>query len=405
MAYTSNSSIPTLRDQSYVMLVLMIGTLKRNVFEMVSFNNFPIEQENTMIDFGVKLMEGSITPEAYINKLEAICKSVVSKSIKFTDDTKAHLAGRLNLSRTATTVNQKLGKETEKKVKNDGTLKQISESKTLKEDWFKKAYNWVEMSNRERERWLNKHFPKNGARKNKKLASYGWAEIPYDIKNSPIIPEKMTESESFDPERYKSTDPVYKEDPRYKSLSLDDQLIIDKALAIYGLEEKPITKEKIDSLVKNLRREYDMFNPFTQETIDRIFVTLAPKEWKQFKPEPVVQDMQLNSVIKEDDNEEVAEDTRYELLPFPLRARVQLVMLEMGLIDNPKDLITPFKVDLMIKHLKKVFPNQSERGQYNINKLLIALDPKDWKKLPVEPIKKDFQLNSVIKESINKFYF
>src|SRR5688500_18165114 len=101
MSYT----FPTSKDQSYVMLVLAIGTLKRSIPEMVVFNNFPAEEAQVMVEFGAKVMDGSASPEAYISKLETVVKKLIDKSINFDDYTKEQLLGRLNLSRSATTIN------------------------------------------------------------------------------------------------------------------------------------------------------------------------------------------------------------------------------------------------------------------------------------------------------------
>ena len=236
MSYT----FPSLRDQSYVMLVLATGVLKRSVPEMVVFNNFPEAEEKIMVDFGVKVMEGSASPESYIDKLESVVKKLVGKSIKFDDYIQAQLLGRLNLSRSATTINKTLDKQTAKVVKNDGTMK------------------------------------------------------------------PMTEAEDFDPERFRSTDPVYKNDARYEALPEKDKTQVQVALHTMGLLQafnEPVTTQKIDFLVKRLKKSFSTYSPGGKRAISRILTTLDSQDWKQLKPTSV-KGIHLNSVIKEDELDE-----------------------------------------------------------------------------------------------------
>lgn len=225
MTYTANSSIPTSRDQSYVLLMLAVGTLKRNIFPMISFIAFSPEKEKELVDFGVKVIEGSMTPESYIDKLESICKKEVDKTIKFDDYTKQHLLGRLNLSRAAVTINKTLDKETSKKVKGDGTLKQMTEA------------------------------------------------------TSGLV-----------------------NDPRYEGLPNGAKLNVKNALHSLGLMDEfndPVTTQKIDFLVRRLTKRVEKSEPGEHLAITRLLVALDPKNWKKYKPEPVVRDFELNSVDKD----------------------------------------------------------------------------------------------------------
>lgn len=357
MSYTSNSSIPGLRDQSYVMLVLAVGTLKRNVFEMVAYNSFPKEQEEVLVNYGVKVLEGSASVESYISKLESICKSIVSKSIKFDDNTKQHLLGRLNLSRTATTINQTLDKQTLKKVKHDGTLKQMTE--TLGDD-----------GNFHDERFSDDNID--------------W--------------------------KFKGSGLNTKEDPRFRTLPQEMKNLVVSTAETTGLADKApkniITKEKLDYIVKRLSYQIkgESSAQFTPEYISKIerFINsvninnLTNKK-NQFRPEPIVKDFQLNSTIREE-NENKIDDARYNLLSRADKRNVQLALFDMGLIQRLDEPVTSQKINFLITRLKKAVSIPTTKNKHIILRVLTVLDPKDWKTFRPEPVVRDFELNSVSKD-------
>lgn len=224
MAHTTNSSIPSVESSSYVLLLLSIGVLKRSVPEMVVFNNLIPEQEKEMIKTGVGVIEGTIKPEAYIKKLETLVKKSVNKSICFDDYTIQQLLGRLNLSKSP---NQNLDKETAKKVKSDGTLKEDSS---------------------------------------------------------------------------KENQPIRQNDPRFDKLPDDSKMLIWKALHSWGALRDfadPVTKPKLDFALNRFKKNMSKFSPATSLEINKVLAAIDPSNWKQYKPEPVVQDFQLNSVESE----------------------------------------------------------------------------------------------------------
>lgn len=105
-------------------------------------------------------------------------------------------------------------------------------------------------------------------------------------------------------------------DPRFDKLPENDKIQVQTKLHSMGLVQtfnEPVSTQKLDFLIKRLKKDINSYSPLGQKTINRLLTTLDPQDWKQYKPEPVVQDMQLNSVMKEDKEQrvEITEDLYY----------------------------------------------------------------------------------------------
>lgn len=91
-------------------------------------------------------------------------------------------------------------------------------------------------------------------------------------------------------------------DARYEKLPENDKIQVQTALHGIGMLQtfnEPVTTQKIDFLIKRLKQNMSKYSPKSQITVGRILTTLDPQDWKQHKPEPVVRDFQLNSVMIE----------------------------------------------------------------------------------------------------------
>lgn len=66
--------IPTAADESYVMLILAIGCAKRSLPNLNTLAYFEDKDEQSMVDEGLKVIEGKITAEAYAKKFFTFVK-------------------------------------------------------------------------------------------------------------------------------------------------------------------------------------------------------------------------------------------------------------------------------------------------------------------------------------------
>jgi hypothetical protein len=294
MPYTPNYSSPTVEDSSYVLLVLVTGVLKRSIPEMVTFNNFSPEVEGVMIKTGTKLINGSISTKEYITTLETQTKKEVGKSVKFDDYVITQLTGRLDLSKNGNTANRGLEKESGKKITQVGTMKPMSENKSSKpKDKQELAFKILK---KEGHRFGEGEFNSdvdyiwelNNA-KIQKPNSVGY----YYISESILVKKKNIV--------LKEENKV-KNDPRFDALPQDSKMLVWKTLHKLGVLENfsdIITKQKLDFTVNYWKRYYKTFSDRTRYEVEKLLPILDSQNWKQYKPEPVVQDYQLNSVDKD----------------------------------------------------------------------------------------------------------
>lgn len=63
---------PNLENESTVLLALALGEVSRNSDKHVTGVKLTDEQNDTMVKAGVKVLEGSMKPEAYVKKLETL---------------------------------------------------------------------------------------------------------------------------------------------------------------------------------------------------------------------------------------------------------------------------------------------------------------------------------------------
>jgi hypothetical protein len=242
MAYVPNYSQPTPEDQSYVMLLLSMGVLKRSVPQMVVYNSFPEKEEKVMIETGVKLLNGAIDTLAYVKELEKMCQKV-DPSIKFDDYIEAQLSGRLDLSRAATPQNRGLQKTSDQMVTKLGTMKPMSKTEKVT-----------------------------------KLTKILEKEIGKKI----VLKKKLTEG--------------FVVDPRFEALPSKDKEIIQAVLNAQGVEARVITVQKLDFAIKRLKKLTPMLTGIAKRGALRVLSNLDSNDWKQFKSEPQVKDFQLSSV-------------------------------------------------------------------------------------------------------------
>ena len=114
--YTPSYPQPGTRDESYVFLMLALGTAKRYLASIVTLNSLDENDEETMLDFGVKVIEGSKTSDAYVKEFEKILTNY-TKSEKLTDMGRNQIKQRIDLSVGTKVEKLPLNKETEKQLK------------------------------------------------------------------------------------------------------------------------------------------------------------------------------------------------------------------------------------------------------------------------------------------------
>ena len=71
---TGPGFIPSAADESYVMLILSIGCAKRSLPNLNSLAYFEDKDEQSMVDEGLRVIEGKITGEAYAKKFLSFVK-------------------------------------------------------------------------------------------------------------------------------------------------------------------------------------------------------------------------------------------------------------------------------------------------------------------------------------------
>ena len=149
--YIPDYPVPSIRDESYILLMLAFSVAKSNIYEMVVHTSFTEDKEEEMIKLGVSVIKGKTTPEAYYNKFIATVKEQVGGKITVDapDFLKTQIIARINMSKNQI-VNVNL-KESEdrprrasigdfhKDIKNAKTVKDLERVKGLYgQNWFDK---------------------------------------------------------------------------------------------------------------------------------------------------------------------------------------------------------------------------------------------------------------------------
>lgn len=132
-AYKPSYPIPGKEDHAYVLANLALGVAKRNAEELNYISSFTGDSEDQMIELGVKLINGTTTPEEYYKKFLSIVKKLAGKDIKFElpEIAKDQILMRLQVA-SGLSKSEELSKQSLKKVKDDGTLKKESISGKMK---------------------------------------------------------------------------------------------------------------------------------------------------------------------------------------------------------------------------------------------------------------------------------
>lgn len=92
-------STPTDESQSYVLALLALGTVKRNIDVFSSVNTLSDEIQTKVIKLGVDLMKGEVDPEEYVKQYEKLCIEFLDKDkregVKFDDYVKEQIKMRV----------------------------------------------------------------------------------------------------------------------------------------------------------------------------------------------------------------------------------------------------------------------------------------------------------------------
>lgn len=132
MHYTPSYPVPSLRDESYILMTLAIGTAKRCLSSLNTLAWFEEKEQDKILDFGEKLLQGKTTEEAYLKEFESVLK-------KYTDEKlpsigKQQIIERLKLSNGSKVKEEKaLDKESSKKITKQGTIKEGRINRLLKD--------------------------------------------------------------------------------------------------------------------------------------------------------------------------------------------------------------------------------------------------------------------------------
>lgn len=110
-------AIPSNKDQAYILLVLAIGTAKRDDPAFNSVGNLPEKEQEEMIEAGEKVINGSMDAEAYIKKFEGALAKTIGKKVPMSDYSKEQLKARLELSKSPAQKNNGLVTNSNKEVK------------------------------------------------------------------------------------------------------------------------------------------------------------------------------------------------------------------------------------------------------------------------------------------------
>ncbi len=78
---TSSYSNPSLENQSYTILQMVIAAIKKTLVEFNTISNLPEHDEKTMVNLGVKVLENNATAEDYSSKLIKIVEKLIHKKI------------------------------------------------------------------------------------------------------------------------------------------------------------------------------------------------------------------------------------------------------------------------------------------------------------------------------------
>lgn len=106
---------PSNRDESYIFLMLALGTAKRFLTSLTTLNNLSEKEEDAMLDCGEKVIEGSKTSDAYVKEFEKILTKY-SKNEKLTDLGRMQIKQRIDLSAGTKVKSLPLDKETRKQL-------------------------------------------------------------------------------------------------------------------------------------------------------------------------------------------------------------------------------------------------------------------------------------------------
>lgn len=122
--------IPSLSDQSYIALSLTLSVLKRNIYDLVTYNKFPGETEKQLIDKGEKLLKGSLNIDDYIKEITKELEKELKTKIDINEFILNQIEMRLKPMIIQAQNKRDLEKETNKDIKKDSTLKE-SESNNI----------------------------------------------------------------------------------------------------------------------------------------------------------------------------------------------------------------------------------------------------------------------------------
>ena len=146
--YETHYPVPTMEDESYIMLMLAFSVAKANIYELVTYTSLPEEEEKQMIKIGVDVIKGKTTPEAYYNKfLSIIKKEFKTITIDTPDFLKTQIIARVNQSKNQI-VNVNLKEENNRKSSSIGDFHEdINNANSFQElEKIKRNYgqNWFD---------------------------------------------------------------------------------------------------------------------------------------------------------------------------------------------------------------------------------------------------------------------
>ena len=140
--------IPNEADQSYVMLILSIAAAKRQLPNLNTLANFEEKDEQDMIDYGMKTIEGKVSGEQYAEKFLKIVKKYNGEKIIDSDyeSMKNQIAARVNRNKNSVmNPNLKAADKTPKvKFENIDKVKIRNRIKELEDDLQKVPKNQSE---------------------------------------------------------------------------------------------------------------------------------------------------------------------------------------------------------------------------------------------------------------------
>jgi hypothetical protein len=266
--------IPSLSDQSYIALLLTLSVLKRNVYDLVTYNKFSEDTEKNLIGKGEKMLEGSLSVDDYIDSIIKELEKELKIKIKLEDFARTQIETRLAPMIIQIKDNKELEKETNKKVKKDGTLKEG------------RGVSWEQ------------------AREEAKQISQEEGTVQHINKlddGSYIVSDWYDDTTvlSYESGMVKESNETFAIDPRFNSLNDKDKLFILRVMSIFGIGHSgKITKPILDKTIKLLKVNYNLLEVPTQLTVSRILSQIDPQDWKRFKAKTPT-DYLLNNEDKE----------------------------------------------------------------------------------------------------------